>query len=101
MTNAAPRLEKAQAITARISLLSEEQRKAARLAFLRHDMIVQDLQSLLDQADQAGGPADHAALRILLPAYEQSRRAFLTAVGEDPDSSDLLPSLMRARPCNA
>jgi hypothetical protein len=39
----------------------------------------------------ATGKIDRALLRDCLTAYGQSRRELLTALGEDPDSEDLLP----------
>jgi hypothetical protein len=100
MTKPANRIENALAAAAKLSMLSETQRKAALIAFLRHDMVMRDLQYFVDEADRTGSPVDPGALQVLLPAYEQSRRDFLTVVGENPDS-DLLPPLMRVRPCNA
>jgi hypothetical protein len=101
MMNAATRLEKARAIAARLSTLPEDRRRDARIAFLRHDQVLQDLHYFMEQADRTGSPIAPAALQVLLPAYEESRRGLLTAMGEDPASDDFIPSLRRRRACDA
>jgi hypothetical protein len=53
------------------------------------DMSLAYGQLLLDAA--ATGNMDRASLRDCLIAYGQLRRELLTALGEDPDSEDLLP----------
>jgi len=54
-----------------------------------NDMSLAYDQLLLDAA--ATGYTDRAGLRELLTTYGQLRREILTALGEDPDSEELLP----------
>jgi hypothetical protein len=53
------------------------------------DMTMAYDQILVDAAVK--GNIDRARLRDCLTAYGQLRRQLLTALGEDPDSEDLLP----------
>ena len=56
-----------------------------------------DYNRLLRDAE-ATGNIDRARLRDCLTAYGQTRRELLTALGEDPDSEDLLPFPAELRP---
>ena len=53
------------------------------------DMSLAYRQLLLDAT--ATGNIDRARLRDCLTAYGQLRRELLTALGEDPDSEELMP----------
>jgi hypothetical protein len=53
------------------------------------DMTLAHDQLLLNAA--ATGNIDRVRLRDCLTAYSQLRRELLTALGEDPDSEELLP----------
>jgi hypothetical protein len=61
-----------------------------RALIARFDDMALAYEQLLLNAE-ATGNIDRARLRDCLTAYGQSRRELLTALGEDPESEELLP----------